>query len=109
MFFLTEQEKRAVIFLIIICLLSIGVDLFRKINLLPQRIEMFTKNIGKFNLNQAGKDELCEVPGIGEKLAERIISYRRENGSFKDIEQLMNIKGITRFRFDRLKDSLIIR
>ncbi len=49
---------------------------------------------GKVNINTAGVEELCRLPGIGEVLAGRIIGYRQEYGPYTDPAQLKNIKGI---------------
>jgi competence protein ComEA len=46
------------------------------------------------DINTATKAELVKVKGIGEKKAERIISYREEHGEFKSIDELKNVKGI---------------
>lgn len=63
---------------------------------------------GKVNLNQAEKDELMTLNGVGEKKAEKIIEYREENGSFKSIEDLKNVNGIGEKTFESLKESITI-
>lgn len=59
------------------------------------------------NINTAGKDELDRLPGIGPKLAERIIAYREENNGFVDIDELQDVEGIGETTFQRLKDFII--
>ena len=46
------------------------------------------------NLNTASKEELILLDGIGEKIAERILTYREKNGPFAKIEDIQNVKGI---------------
>lgn len=58
------------------------------------------------NINTATKDELTTLPGIGDVLAQRIISYRTRNGGFLSIEELMNVDGIGEKRFEDLKDMI---
>lgn len=55
------------------------------------------------NLNTASAAQLQTLPGIGPKLAERIVAYRRQKGPFQKIEQLMKVKGIGRSKFAKLQ------
>ena len=48
----------------------------------------------KINLNSAGLTELMKLPRVGEVTARRIISWREENGGFKRVEDIMEVKGI---------------
>ena len=50
--------------------------------------------IQKVNLNKALKSELITLSGIGPALADRIIAYRDEFGTFKTIDDLRNVKGV---------------
>jgi competence protein ComEA len=38
--------------------------------------------------------ELTRLEGIGQKLAERIVQYRKENGLFESPKEIMKVKGI---------------
>ncbi len=48
----------------------------------------------KININTATAEVLTKVPGIGPKTAEKIISYRKEYGTFQTVEDLLEVKGI---------------
>ncbi|MFQ9248687.1 MAG: helix-hairpin-helix domain-containing protein [Clostridium paraputrificum] len=61
---------------------------------------------GKVNINTANETELDSLPGIGPAKAVEIIKYREENGKFKSIEEIKNIKGIGEASFEKLKDSI---
>jgi competence protein ComEA len=61
------------------------------------------------DLNLATKQELAELPGIGDTVAERVIAYREENGDFQKIEEIMNVKGIGEKTFLKLKDNLTVK
>jgi len=58
------------------------------------------------NINYAGKNELDKLPGIGPSLADRIVEYRQENGSFRDLGELKNVPGIGEAKFNQIKDKI---
>ena len=60
------------------------------------------------NLNAATLDQLETLPGIGRKVAERIIEYRTKSGGFKKIEELMNVKGIGEKSFLKIKPLISV-
>ena len=65
-------------------------------------------NTGKVSLNSALIDELITLPGIGEAKAKLIIEYREQNNGFKDIEEIMNIKGIGEKMFEKIKPYITL-
>lgn len=63
---------------------------------------------GMVNINQASSEQLQTITGIGPSKAEAILSYREENGSFKSIEDLLNVSGIGEKTFEKLKEEITI-
>lgn len=63
-----------------------------------------SNNGNKISINTADVVALDMLPGIGPTLANRIISYREENGNFTAIEQLKNIEGLGDAAFEKIKD-----
>ena len=60
------------------------------------------------DLNQASAVQFESLPGVGEVTAARIIEYRQENGGFKKIEELMNVRGIGERSFLRLRPLVTV-
>jgi competence protein ComEA len=59
-----------------------------------------------FSINLAGAEELALVPGIGEKTARAIVSYRDRYGPFPRLQSLLEVPGIGRHNFERMKAFL---
>ncbi len=57
---------------------------------------------GKVNVNAAGVEQLALLPRVGPAVAQRIVDFREENGSFKTIEDLMLVRGIGEKTFEQL-------
>lgn len=63
---------------------------------------------GLLDLNRATREQLMELPGIGEAKAEAILAYREEIGRFQSIEELKEISGIKESVFEKVKDKIIV-
>jgi competence protein ComEA len=62
----------------------------------------------KININNASAEQLMTLHRIGEKIAGRIIQYRKAH-PFKTIEEIMNVKGIGQKFFDVNKDLITVK
>jgi competence protein ComEA len=62
----------------------------------------------KVNINAADVEVIAQLDGIGEKMAQRIIDYREENGDFNAIEEITLVNGIGQKKFEDIKDSICV-
>lgn len=60
------------------------------------------------NINTADVEELKKLKGIGPAMAQRIIDYREANGSFQAPEDIMQVKGIGKAKYAKLKEQIAI-
>ena len=60
------------------------------------------------NINTATAAQLETLPGIGARTAQAIVEQRQKSGSFKKIEELMNVKGIGEKGFLKLKPMVTV-
>jgi len=73
-----------------------------------QKKESEAQAYGKVNINQASKEELMELSGIGEAKADAIIRHREERGNFSSIEEIMEIEGIKEGVFRKIQDQITV-
>jgi competence protein ComEA len=61
---------------------------------------------GKININSATVTELSSLPGVGPRLAARIVEYRQKAGGFKTTQELLNVRGVGEKNFSKLQPHL---
>jgi competence protein ComEA len=64
---------------------------------------------GKININTASVEQLVQLKGVGQKIAEAIVKYREANGPFKAPEDLMQVSGIGEKTFANNKDRISVK
>jgi competence protein ComEA len=61
------------------------------------------------DLNRVSKEDLCLIQGIGESLAQEIITYRERSRGFRSVEELKKVKGIGEKKYQSIKDFFALR
>jgi competence ComEA-like helix-hairpin-helix protein len=129
---LTHTERNVILFLAITLLAGAGIRLyqtafssapqvdysasdstFATLSAVPEDSIAVITNSGspveksdKLNINTATKEQLLDLPGIGEVTADRIVKYRSETGRFTTINDLRAIKGMSKKKIEHIR-SLI--
>ncbi len=69
----------------------------------PTELERGAASTYQVDLNEASHAELLQLPGVGENLAKRIETYRRDYGPFQRPEDLARVQGVGPSTMDRLR------
>ncbi len=62
-----------------------------------------------WDINEVTKEQLCEIPGVGDKTAQKILDYRETLTQYYDISELTEIKGIGDKTLQKLKQYLYVK
>jgi comEA protein len=62
----------------------------------------------KVNINTASLEELQKLPRVGPQIAQRILDYRKENGNFKRVEDILKVRGVGEKMYEQLKDLITV-
>lgn len=107
--------------LLLICALSLsfvlGIFVGRNTNFFYKELQYNDSTVSvpddmtasnKLDINMATKVQLLELPGIGEVIAERIITFRTINGPFSAVDQLLNVEGIGKVKLQQIETYICI-
>ncbi len=72
----------------------------------PLQIEDGALPRDAIDLNDADVVDLRMLPGVGEKMAQRIIQHRQTNGPFRSVDELRRISGIGPAVLERIRPYL---
>jgi len=65
-------------------------------------------NAAPVNVNTADAQTLAKnINGVGPKKAQAIVTYRKSNGPFRSIQDLIKVKGIGQKTLDKNKSDLL--
>lgn len=67
-----------------------------------------TLKVHSININEASQSVLTNLPGIGEKTAQKIITFREKKGKFRNLNELLEVKGIGKKKLDLIKKYIFI-
>lgn len=73
--------------------LTVRKNAFRA-DLTLEQIEEILREERRFSINEATREDLTVIPGIGPALADRIVSERERRGDFLTLEHVLNVKGV---------------
>ncbi|MCM8757526.1 MAG: helix-hairpin-helix domain-containing protein [Candidatus Omnitrophica bacterium] len=107
------EERKVLFFLLSLLVIGFGLSYLNKkcspLSSSLKDISQEMREANKMDLNKIDKETLIRLPGIGEKLACRIIEYRQNYGRFRDLEELKKIKGIRPSCYEKIKEYLYVR
>lgn len=69
-----------------------------------------SKSTGKVNINTASVSQLSEkLPGIGDGIAKKVVSYRQQHGPFRSAEDIRKVPGIGEKKYEKIKGLIVIK
>lgn len=60
----------------------------------------------KININTASREQLQQISGVGEEMADAIIRFRDVHGKFKNKDEIDQVPGFSSIRSERVKNSV---
>ncbi|MDH4193793.1 MAG: helix-hairpin-helix domain-containing protein [Nitrospirota bacterium] len=62
----------------------------------------------KIDINAASLEQLESVKGVGPDIAQNILTYKKDHGAFKTLDDLSNVKGVGKVRLEALRDAFTV-
>lgn len=63
---------------------------------------------GKIDINSASLEQLEAVKGIGHDIAQNILTYKKDHGAFKTLDDLGHVKGVGKVRLETLRETFTV-
>ena len=61
------------------------------------------------DLNRATSEQLQQLPGVGPAMADRILTYRKENQGFTSVDDLDNVRGIGTKTLEKIRPFVLVK
>jgi len=104
----TPEERKVALFVLSLGLAGLLLSSLTKLNCRISGIVYPQIQLARLNLNQVTLAELTRTKCVPEKLAQRIIEYRNLQHEFVSLDELKEVKGVGRKRFEKLKEIFFI-
>jgi competence ComEA-like helix-hairpin-helix protein len=106
-----RSAQLATAFLLGLAVALLGIQLWSmsRWNTRPLKLEREKRIQYRIDLNSAQREQLLQVPGIGERTAEKIEAYRNAHGPFQSKAELTQIPGIGPAKYEKMSDWVTTR
>jgi comEA protein len=107
-----NTSKIAKTIFVAVFVLSLTIYLSRKVEVNKYLIKKTSSDKSyslRVNINSASEQELDNLPGVGPKLAKKIIEYRFIHGSFENLDEIRAVKGVGVKKFSQIKSYLTVQ
>ncbi len=103
----TSDERKVIIF--IISLLIVGCILNTVVGK-PKDSEEKKLGVSIFpiDINSANENMLKEIPGVGSKMAQKIVEYRKKKGKFNTFNDLLRVRGIGKKKLEKMRKFITL-
>jgi comEA protein len=101
----SREEKIILLAIIIAAIAGFFINIFFSYGKKVQ-VSNYAISVEKININTAQPAELEKLPGIGGVTAKRIMEYRQKSGGFKTTEEIMEIKGMSSKKYEKIKNYI---
>jgi len=105
---LTPEEKRVILFLVVISFCGLTLNNLAKINYRIKKLFCPQARLTRIDLNKVSLEELIRSRCLPVKTSQRIIAYRLQHGNFSSLELLKEVKGVGEKRYDKLKEIFFV-
>lgn len=109
---LTKQERLVIALISLVLLAGMSLRFFcSRFAFLSNFVNQVAEGdlYPRVDVNHAGREELVNLPYVGEKAAVAIIDHRSKNGLFKSVEEVREVEGLRNDTFQKIKKYLIVR